>query len=742
MAHTRKIYLDGEVLYDSTSATPDDAIGQPTLKYEIGKAGSLTFSIYPTHPKYDQLFKMKSQISFEEDDEELFFGRIFSVEVGTWLQKAVTCEGILNVLNDFTFGKTEVTTTPSAFFSTLIGAHNSAAAAAGETWKQFTVGTVNVDDMNDDTTIKVNNIGNIKGILDSSLINKFNGFLRVRKSGNVRYLDWLKSYNVNATQTLAIGENIVELQDTQDGEDIFSYLIGTGKDDTSTGEIKVSDEAVEKYGKIVKIVGFDDISDSGQLQAMAERYIEDNWHDTPRSITVTAVDLHLLNPNVTRIHIGDNVLLVSEAHGLNEWYTCTAIEYDICEPQNNRYTFEYLNNASEARTGGSASANLADIVRQRLNAVHWDDIIQNKEFMQMQAENLNYIAEKTLLLQGNEEVFILGGDFVNIDGDVIEIGNYDPNDPVKKNNIPSILDVQTKLTDIHSDIVTIVGRQSVMISGGSITLDSDTITLGGLVNAEHSITTINGTLEAQNASITALQTDKLTATQVSSMLESANVIKANAIYVGGTELGNVGTVVTNMALSLDGAVASIGNASVSGNTATFTYTKIGGGTGSFTATFSPPSPGGVSGAWSGDGTFSYWATDAAGHEIAGTRKTTSISLNAGSWGYGGDTNSRRVTVSAGGADQLAVTVTTTGSGAYNGGIAAGESLVSVARSGRNIVVSYNNTEKARMEIGAGINLTGPYSVGSGYARADATAYAYVDGVVYDSTSDSSSKKVV
>ena len=57
------------------------------------------------------------------------------------------------------------------------------------------------------------------------------------------------------------------------------------------------------------------------------------------TITIKAVDLHLLNGDTDKISLGDNVHLLSEPHGLDREYTCEAMEIDIFNPEKTGYTF-------------------------------------------------------------------------------------------------------------------------------------------------------------------------------------------------------------------------------------------------------------------------------------------------------------------------------------------------------------------------------------------------------------------
>lgn len=94
------VYADGEVLARSGIADPVYAIHTPEVKLELNKAGSFQFSIYPPHPYYNRLFKMKTRIDVVLNGETIFGGRVLYTNVDLRLQKKVYCEGALSYLLD------------------------------------------------------------------------------------------------------------------------------------------------------------------------------------------------------------------------------------------------------------------------------------------------------------------------------------------------------------------------------------------------------------------------------------------------------------------------------------------------------------------------------------------------------------------------------------------------------------------------------------------------------------------
>lgn len=89
-----------ECFYDDSIPTPEYKIISPTLKKEVGKAGSLSFLLPPTNVCYEEIDRELSEIICYKFDKELWRGRIFSDNVDFYKQRSITCEGELTYLND------------------------------------------------------------------------------------------------------------------------------------------------------------------------------------------------------------------------------------------------------------------------------------------------------------------------------------------------------------------------------------------------------------------------------------------------------------------------------------------------------------------------------------------------------------------------------------------------------------------------------------------------------------------
>ena len=93
-----KVYCDKWLLYDTN--IEEFKIFATKLDLEVNKTGSFAFTIYPSHPYYKMLKKLKSIITVYQNNDIIFRGRILNDEKGFKNEKQVTCEGELAFLLD------------------------------------------------------------------------------------------------------------------------------------------------------------------------------------------------------------------------------------------------------------------------------------------------------------------------------------------------------------------------------------------------------------------------------------------------------------------------------------------------------------------------------------------------------------------------------------------------------------------------------------------------------------------
>ncbi len=355
------IYVDGKLLY-RPDGDIDCAVTDPVLKLEMGKSGSLTFGLPVTNALYGRLQKLVSIVQVFYDEQEVFEGRVLSLtrDFNNTLQ--VECEGELSYLVDSVQRNDAFTGKTTELLAEIIARHNEMV----EPFKQFKMGKVTVEErditiagQSDKTTddegnfdyrqIEINSTTSewrdTLDYIETCLINYCGGYLQARRdvAGNL-YLDWIANYYDRATQTIEFGVNMLDLEEEDDVNDIFTILIPLGTSNLTIEEVNdgspmlVDEERVAKYGRIIKTKTFDSVSKPETLKENGERYLRENGFPKV-TLTINAVDLHQYDKNVEMIRLGDRVHVLSAPHSIGDYLICTEIEYDLADPANTEYTF-------------------------------------------------------------------------------------------------------------------------------------------------------------------------------------------------------------------------------------------------------------------------------------------------------------------------------------------------------------------------------------------------------------------
>lgn len=350
-----QIYAGNSLVYEPGDA--DLVLLTPKLTLEMGKAGSLEFTVPAGHPHIDILKQLTSPVAVDLDGERIFRGRVLSGSRTFYNQREIYCEGVLSYLVDSVQKAEKFDGKTHALFRKIIANHNARMPAE----KQFTVGNITVPDQDihllgqsDDITrydysqIAINSIvdnwNTTYDYIETCLISYCGGYLMVRQENGVNYIDWVSDYTSTATQEIVFGENLLDLTDETTAEDIFTVLIPLGDNNLTVKSVNqnsdeiVDAEKVAKYGRIIRTNVFSNVTSAQTLLENGRRYLANNG-DVPSTLTLTAVDLHNVYPDIKAIHLGDRVYIRSDPHELSQYLTCTKIEYDLEKPENTVYTF-------------------------------------------------------------------------------------------------------------------------------------------------------------------------------------------------------------------------------------------------------------------------------------------------------------------------------------------------------------------------------------------------------------------
>ena len=322
---------------------------------EVNKTGSLTFSVPPTHPSYNDIHKHTSTITLLRDGEVVFIGRVLNDEIDFYNIKNIECEGELAYLLDSVQRTKQYNLTGTSsiknYLKDLISIHNS---QMNESRKQFVVGEVTVTHSSGTFSPKSDYETTLNAINDK-LLGVYGGYILTRHSGDTTYIDYVSEYSGICEQTIEFGKNLIDMTRYIKGEDIFTVLIPTGATESADemdkkltitsvkngtyGDIIKADDyiynsvGVKKWGWIWKTMNWGDIKVASELFSTAKSILESSI-DENFSIELTAIDLNLLDVNVDTIKIGNKIQCISLPHGINELMFVSGMTIDIDKPQN------------------------------------------------------------------------------------------------------------------------------------------------------------------------------------------------------------------------------------------------------------------------------------------------------------------------------------------------------------------------------------------------------------------------
>lgn len=369
-----KIYLGSSLVFDDSDIRDERFVEEPTLEMEVGKAGTLKFSVYPNHPLYNNFYKLTSYVTLMRNDEVLFKGRVLSSEDNMVGARKITVEGSLAFLNDsiirpYDFSEfTYQRKTPAQLLEWYLTQHNSQV----ESTRQIALGTVTVtlpegQYLAPSTRSYDNTLSNI----NKQLLDECGGYLIVRYYNGVTYLDYLSEFTTQVDQTVELGKNLLDITQTVEADELATIIIPLGNDeeieveyvDPDTGVISTqtirrpitivgvidpetheeitvdyirNEDLIDEYGEIYKSVEFDcDLRID--LYNEAKAYVN-SLSMLARTIEVSALDLSRINVSLDSFRIGTNVHVKSAYHGVNDVVPVTKISLNILHPEDSQLT--------------------------------------------------------------------------------------------------------------------------------------------------------------------------------------------------------------------------------------------------------------------------------------------------------------------------------------------------------------------------------------------------------------------
>lgn len=339
------IYADNELLYAPDMANLGHIVTDAQLTTEINKAGSLEFTIPVTNPNYNAYSKLKSIIRLEQDGVEIWRGRVLDDTKDTDLNKDVMCEGELAFLNDMNVRKYDYSSGISVvnYFNWVMNYYGGASS-----YRSIKAGNVTVPN----TTLKIKMeeaTNTCLNELSSNLVGAIGGYLRLRRSNGQSYLDYIDAYSQTSNQVIEFGSNILSIEEYIDASDVYTVIIPFGKQDDKGNRVNItsvnngsdyieSSQGASLFGRIDRSVVWDDVTDPNVLKQQAQSVLN-SAIEMATTITISAVDLHLIDVDTDAIQLGDWVRVISPPHGIDSDFLCSKMVINLQNPDQSQYTF-------------------------------------------------------------------------------------------------------------------------------------------------------------------------------------------------------------------------------------------------------------------------------------------------------------------------------------------------------------------------------------------------------------------
>ena len=362
-----KVYCDGFLIYHSKLESLQ--IFNPSIELELNKTGSFEFTIYSDHPYYNLIKKLKSIVTVYQDDYPIFSGRVLDDEIGWYNEKHIVCEGDFAFLLDSVLRPFSFTGTVAEFVAYVIGLHN----AQVDENKRFTVGSVTVSgDITHDATEYLTT----KETLEKVLLEPYNGYFVTRYEYGVRYIDYLADINLLSPQKIQFGKNLMDLKRIRKGADIATVIIPLGAkvegtearltiESVNGGVDFIQDsDAVTQFGIIVKSVVFDDVTDAETLKLKGQAQLAESVNQW-ETIELTAADLATVDSDFSSFHLGTQVDVSSNPHGIDQRFIVSKLSIKLLDPVANKLTLGKVVQAFSTAVQGISDAQ--KVILQEVN---------------------------------------------------------------------------------------------------------------------------------------------------------------------------------------------------------------------------------------------------------------------------------------------------------------------------------------------------------------------------------------
>ena len=362
------ILLDGKPLW--YPGDEEAVVMNPELHQILNDSGYVQLTVPLANPLYEEIHERKSMITVQKDGKEIFAGEVRECTENKYIEKKVYAVGELSFLLDSIQPQGRYQDyTPAQFLQALLDRHN----AQVEERKKFILGVVTVTDPND-SIYRYTNYEDTLTAIRKKLCEPLNGYLRIRKENDVRYLDLvtLDDYGKTCTQPIKFGVNLLDYAKKTNAEKIATAVLPLGKkldagvvegldsyvtiESVNDGvDYVYSEDGVKEFGWVKVVKKWDDVTEPSNLKRKALEWLV-SVQFADMVLQLKALDLSMLNSNIDSFEIGDSVNALAEPYGMDAWFPVQEKVTYFQKPENNSITLS--NTVQKTFTQKTSDANL------------------------------------------------------------------------------------------------------------------------------------------------------------------------------------------------------------------------------------------------------------------------------------------------------------------------------------------------------------------------------------------------
>ena len=341
-----KIYIDGSLAYSPYEK--EFAVYDATLSAEQNQPDTFEFTLPFTNPFVNSIEKMRTEIRVTRDDELMFCGVVCEDTLNFDNSRSVKCKGDLFFLSQSIIRPYSFQGSVKDYFKLLIDAHNT------ESERKFYVGNVTVTDPNDYIVRASSDYPTVYKEITDKCIGIMGGYLVIRYVDGKRYIDYLDDYMTVNEQTVEFAMNISDVTVDSDILEMATVLIPRGanieskenEEDQQSSEKRIDitsvnngkdyiqdDESVARYGRIMKVETWDDVTLPENLLKKAKKRLKELSSMT-KVITIKAVDVSAIK-NGSSFNLHQYIHVISKPNGIDDLYLPTKIDMNLFSPDSN-----------------------------------------------------------------------------------------------------------------------------------------------------------------------------------------------------------------------------------------------------------------------------------------------------------------------------------------------------------------------------------------------------------------------